>query len=423
MAEQQVERRFNPFHEGRNFPEFSKEDIEVFYDGFTAFDTDGDNRLNKEELAVALKYMGQAVQKDKLDAFFSKVDIDGSGYIEWNEFLWIMRAFYDIKRREFEKHYYGIAKQFPEFTKNDIDAFIAAFHEFDSDGSGALDVNELGHCFKAMGMRFRPEQVGEILKSVDANKSGVVEWDEFLQIMRIIYAAIRDEFELEFYGPAKDFKEFSREDIDAFIIAFREFDADGSGSLDTKELAAIFRYLGQRCSQEQLLHVLDTYDTDRSGTINWIEFLHIMRDFYADALPTQSKPSAPAPAQTKQEPAKAAPTKTAAAPTKATAPAPAPAKQEPVKSEPAKTEPAKTPLQKTSSTGSASSPAKSGNACAKCGKTVYPLESLSAAGQLFHKGCFKCQAEGCGLLLTLKTFKGHGTNVYCVRHLPSGLAK
>mmetsp|Transcript_24919 Transcript_24919/g.34887 ORF Transcript_24919/g.34887 Transcript_24919/m.34887 type:complete len:414 (+) Transcript_24919:75-1316(+) len=413
MAEQ-TERRFNPFAEGRNFPEFSREDIEVFYDGFAAFDTDGDNRLDKNELATALKYMGQAVQKDKLDAFFAKVDTDGSGYIEWNEFLWIMRAFYDIKRKEFEKEYYGVARNFPEFSRNDIDAFIAAFHEFDADGSGALDVKELAQCFKAMGMRFHPDQVNDILKSVDANNSGVVEWDEFLQIMRVIYSAIREEFEMEYYGPAKDFKEFSKEDIDAFIIAFREFDADGSGSLDTKELAAIFKYLGQRCNQAQLEHVLDTYDTDRSGTINWVEFLHIMRDFYADALPTQ--PSAPqAKAAPAQAPAKAA--APASAPAKASTPAPAPAKAEPAKS------PA--PVQKSTSSGSTSAPAKgtNSNACARCGKTVYPLESLSAAGQIFHKQCFKCQAEGCGILLTLKTFKGHGTNVYCVRHLPSGLAK
>jgi Ca2+-binding EF-hand superfamily protein len=413
----QEDRRFNPFAEGRNFPEFSREDIEVFYDGFTAFDTDGDNRLDKNELATALKYMGQAVQKDKLDAFFAKVDSDGSGYIEWVEFLQIMRAFYEIKRKEFEKHYYGVAKQFPEFSRNDIDAFIAAFHEFDADGSGALDVAELANCFKAMGMRFRPEQVHEILKSVDANQSGVVEWDEFLQIMRVLYSAIREEFELEYYGPAKDFKEFSQEDIDAFIIAFREFDVDGSGSLDTQELAAIFRYIGQRCSHAQLLHILDTYDTDRSGTINWIEFLHIMRDFYADALPTESKASAPAAQQQQQT---QAPAQKAA---------PAPAKQEPVKAEPAKTEPAKPAAQpkaapsSTASSNASSNAAKGANACARCGKTVYPLESLSAAGQIFHKQCFKCQGEGCGLLLTLKTFKGHGTNVYCVRHLPSGLAK
>ena len=93
--------------------------------------------------------------------------------------------------------------------------------------------------------------------------------------MRILYAAIREEFEQEYYGPAKDFKEFSRDDVDVFITAFREFDLDGSGSLDTKELSLVFRFLGQRCTQDQLLHILDTYDTDRSGTINWIEFLHV----------------------------------------------------------------------------------------------------------------------------------------------------
>lgn len=111
-----------------------------------AFDVDGDNRLNKQEFAKALKYMGQAcppgmvyiymiyhvtpppthyyytvvnhiilhivlvivlschylyysshivpytLSSDKLDSFFSKVDTDGSGFIEWNEFLAVCTA-------------------------------------------------------------------------------------------------------------------------------------------------------------------------------------------------------------------------------------------------------------------------------------------------------------------------------------------
>lgn len=29
-----AEKRFNPYREARNFPEFTKEDVDVFYDGF-----------------------------------------------------------------------------------------------------------------------------------------------------------------------------------------------------------------------------------------------------------------------------------------------------------------------------------------------------------------------------------------------------
>jgi len=56
--------------------------------------------------------------------------------------------------------------------------------------------------------------------------------------------------------------------------------------------------------------------------------------------------------------------------------------------------------------------------CSGCGKTVYQKEALTAIGLSFHKGCFKCQSEGCGLQLTLKTYTGVAGKIYCSRHKP-----
>jgi len=56
--------------------------------------------------------------------------------------------------------------------------------------------------------------------------------------------------------------------------------------------------------------------------------------------------------------------------------------------------------------------------CASCGKTVYPIEEIKAMDLIWHKACFKCQGDGCGLTLTLKTFKGHDGKVYCGKHVP-----
>lgn len=56
--------------------------------------------------------------------------------------------------------------------------------------------------------------------------------------------------------------------------------------------------------------------------------------------------------------------------------------------------------------------------CVRCGKTAYPLESVAAANQVWHKNCFKCQAEGCGITLTLKTFTEVSNCVYCIKHVP-----
>lgn len=55
--------------------------------------------------------------------------------------------------------------------------------------------------------------------------------------------------------------------------------------------------------------------------------------------------------------------------------------------------------------------------CAKCSKTVYPVEKLNLLDKVWHKGCFKC--ETCNITLSLKTYKGYNKNPYCNVHYPT----
>jgi hypothetical protein len=54
--------------------------------------------------------------------------------------------------------------------------------------------------------------------------------------------------------------------------------------------------------------------------------------------------------------------------------------------------------------------------CVICSKTAYPLESIKALDQTYHKICFKCNV--CGITLNVKNFKGVDGHVYCATHTP-----
>ncbi|XP_077561887.1 LIM and SH3 domain protein Lasp isoform X2 [Haemaphysalis longicornis] len=54
--------------------------------------------------------------------------------------------------------------------------------------------------------------------------------------------------------------------------------------------------------------------------------------------------------------------------------------------------------------------------CARCEKTVYPLEELKCLDKIWHKGCFKCQE--CNMTLNMKTYKGFNKLPYCSAHCP-----
>lgn len=54
--------------------------------------------------------------------------------------------------------------------------------------------------------------------------------------------------------------------------------------------------------------------------------------------------------------------------------------------------------------------------CAKCSKTVYKAEELKCLDQSWHKPCFKCTE--CGMVLTMKNYKGFNKQPYCSAHYP-----
>lgn len=58
--------------------------------------------------------------------------------------------------------------------------------------------------------------------------------------------------------------------------------------------------------------------------------------------------------------------------------------------------------------------------CAKCEKTVYPVEELKCLEKVWHKVCFKCQE--CGMTLNMKNYKGFDKLPYCGAHVPKAKA-
>ncbi|XP_040583528.1 LIM and SH3 domain protein F42H10.3 isoform X2 [Lepeophtheirus salmonis] len=58
--------------------------------------------------------------------------------------------------------------------------------------------------------------------------------------------------------------------------------------------------------------------------------------------------------------------------------------------------------------------------CAKCEKTVYPIEEVKCLEKVWHKACFKCQT--CNMTLSMKNYKGFEKLPYCNAHIPKAKA-
>mmetsp|Transcript_28858 Transcript_28858/g.81287 ORF Transcript_28858/g.81287 Transcript_28858/m.81287 type:complete len:154 (+) Transcript_28858:155-616(+) len=62
----------------------------------------------------------------------------------------------------------------------------------------------------------------------------------------------------------------------ACIGAFRNFDRDGSGTIDSKELKQVLNALGQNPSDEDIFNMIREVDEDESGEIELEEFLIVV---------------------------------------------------------------------------------------------------------------------------------------------------
>ena len=126
---------------------------------------------------------------------------------------------------------------------------IKVFRRFDADNSGTMDAGELIQALKFMGVVVSPELCGEILASVDADHSGDLNFDEFVVLHE--QAAVRS--------------------------VFMEIDTDGSGTIATSELAAAMRKLGYKLGPEEVAEMLKSVDKDRSGAVDFAEFMEFFR--------------------------------------------------------------------------------------------------------------------------------------------------
>merc|ERR1711988_2075895 len=92
--------------------ELSNDEIEACRDAFSKFDKDGSGAISDWELRAMLQSMGQDPTDEELFDMIAEVDSDGSGEIDFSEFLKVIIA---------QK-----AKQAGQDDESDtVDAFIA----------------------------------------------------------------------------------------------------------------------------------------------------------------------------------------------------------------------------------------------------------------------------------------------------------
>ena len=133
---------------------------------FNQIDKSGDGKITKAELLRGLseRYKSDTLEAD-VEEIYKNLDMDNNGYIGYEEFV---RA--------------AVSKDY--FVKDNVLRF--AFRYFDKDGSGEITFDEIEALFsQSIADKTKVhETLVNIIKEVDKNNDGKINFDEFSKVMK-----------------------------------------------------------------------------------------------------------------------------------------------------------------------------------------------------------------------------------------------
>ena len=110
---------------------------------------------------------------------------------------------------------------------------------------------------QGLGENQTPEQLDELIKEIDYDDDGEVDFDEFVCLMvKTLNEADKAQEEL--------------------VQVFNKFDINCDGEIDTHDLQYALQDLGYECDFEEAGDMIHCFDKDEDGSINFAEFVQLM---------------------------------------------------------------------------------------------------------------------------------------------------
>jgi centrin-1 len=144
-------------------PGLSEEEISEIREAFDLFDTDGSGTIDPKELKAAMQSLGFEAKNATIYAMVQDIDKDGSGQIDFEEFLDMMTA--KISDRD---------------SREDINKVFAMF---DSENKGSITLRDLKRVAKELGETMTEAELLEMIERADSDADGNISADDFFQIL------------------------------------------------------------------------------------------------------------------------------------------------------------------------------------------------------------------------------------------------
>jgi len=137
--------------------------------------------------------------------------------------------------------------------------FKEAFDEFDKDGSGTISTKELLLVMRSIGQNPTEDEILELVMESDLNGDGTIDFEEFAEMMKK--------------------KSSETDQTEGLKEAFKIFDRNKNGYIETVELKNVLNMMGQSLTDEEFEMFWREADLNNDGKLDYDEFIKIMTSY------------------------------------------------------------------------------------------------------------------------------------------------
>uniref|UniRef100_A0A1I8GT51 Calmodulin n=1 Tax=Macrostomum lignano TaxID=282301 RepID=A0A1I8GT51_9PLAT len=131
-----------------------------YREAFDSFDSNRDGRISIRELSAVMENLGESPSKKELKEMIKSVDGDGSGKIDFDEFIRMMEA------RTAQRMNGG------------------NFRVMDKNKDGIITLDELRIAMDNLGEDITESELRKMLRLADSNRDGCIDFAEFKKLMQ-----------------------------------------------------------------------------------------------------------------------------------------------------------------------------------------------------------------------------------------------
>ncbi|XP_060922456.1 calcium-binding protein 2 [Limanda limanda] len=150
--------------------ELAQAELDELQEAFKEFDYDQDGYLNYKDVAECMRTMGYMPTEMELLEIVQQIKMRMGGLMDFEDFTELM----------------GPRMMGETADMLGLKELKSAFLQFDLDGDGKINQDEMKEAVKTLlGEKLKKGELEEILKELDINSDGIIDFEEFMMMLSI----------------------------------------------------------------------------------------------------------------------------------------------------------------------------------------------------------------------------------------------